>query len=64
MGKKKGSSPLRKGGGAMLGMRAGFKGAVGQQGRKKKASFWTVIGWVGLLFLIGVVAWLMGGIGQ
>jgi len=62
MGKKKGSSPPRKGGGAMMGMRAGFKGAVGR--KKKEASFGTVIGWVVLIFLIGVVAWQFGGIGQ
>ena len=63
MGKKKGSGSSRKGG-AMMGMRAGFKNSVGQKGgRKKEASFGTVIGWVLFVFLIGVVAWQMGGVG-
>ena len=59
MGKKKVSGSSRKGG-AMMGMRTGLKNTVGQ---KKEASFLTVIGWVALVFLIGVVAWQMGGVG-
>jgi len=63
MGKKKGSGSSRKGG-AMMGMRAGMKNTVGAGGKKKETSFAAVIGWVALVFLIGVVAWQMGGIGR
>ena len=56
MGKK------RKKGGAMMGMRSGFQGMVGQKSKKKETSFGAVLGWVLLVFGIGVLVWSLGGI--
>jgi len=54
----------KKKGGAMMGMRSGFKGMVGQKGGKKKnePTFMSVLGWVVLVFVIGVVIWSLGGV--
>ena len=54
----------KKKGGAMMGMRSGFRGMVGQKGGKKKgeASFASVLGWVVFVFVVGVVIWQLGGV--
>lgn len=48
-----------KRGGSMMSLRSGFRGLVGQKGKgkKKEADFFTVLGWVLVAALVGVLIW-------
>ena len=60
--KKKGGSQKRSGG-SMMSMRSGVKGFVGQKKKgKQEVTFVTVMGWVVVVAILGVVTWGMGGI--
>ena len=61
MAKKK--KRARKGGGSMMSMRTGVKGLVGQKKKgKQEVSFMTVMGWMLVLAVLGVVVWGLGGV--
>ena len=60
--KNKGGSQ-RRSGGSMMSMRSGVKGFVGQKKKgKQEVTFMTVMGWVVVVAILGVVTWGMGGI--
>ncbi len=52
----------KKSGGSMMSMRSGFQGITGggkkrKRGRRKEPDFFTVLGWVGIVALIGLLIW-------
>jgi len=61
--KKKKSGSQKRTGGSMMSMRSGVKGFVGQKKKgKQEVTFMTVMGWVVVVAILGVVTWGMGGL--
>lgn len=47
----------------MMSMRSGVKGFVGQKKKgKQEVTFMTVMGWVIVVAILGVITWGMGGV--
>ncbi len=60
--KKKGKTQKRTGG-SMMSMRSGVKGFVGQKKKgKQEVTFMTVMGWVIVIAILGVITWSMNGV--
>lgn len=61
--KKKKSRSQQRSGGSMMSMRSGVKGFVGQKKKgKQEVTFMTVMGWVIVVAILGVITWGMGGV--
>jgi hypothetical protein len=62
MAKKK-SKSRTKTRGSMMSMRRGVKGMVGQKRKgKQEISFATVMGWIVVIAVLGIVTWSLGGV--
>ena len=62
MAKKKNKSRT-KSRGSMMSMRSGVKGMVGQKKKgKQEVSFATVMGWIVVVAVLGIVTWSLGGV--
>ena len=63
MSKKKKGKTQKRTGGSMMSMRSGVKGMVGQKKKgKQEVTFMTVMGWVIVVAILGVITWSMNGV--
>ena len=63
MSKKKKSRSQKSTGGSMMSMRSGVRGLVGQKKKgKQEVTFMSVMGWVVVIAIVGVITWSMGGV--
>jgi hypothetical protein len=63
MSKKKKGRSQKSTGGSMMSMRSGVRGFVGQKKKgKQEVTFMSVMGWVVVVAIIGVITWSMGGV--
>lgn len=63
MSKKKKGRSQKSTGGSMMSMRSGVRGFVGQKKKgKQEVTFMSVMGWVVVVAILGVITWSMGGV--
>ena len=63
MSKKKKGRSQKSTGGSMMSMRSGVRGLVGQKKKgKQEVTFMSVMGWVVVIAIVGVITWSMGGV--